>query len=151
MDAPHFHLIINHVPIVGTIISIFILLIGLLLRNRDLIKTALSIFILGAIITIPVFFSGEAAEEIVEDLPGISELYLEDHEEMGETAMMLLETLGFLAIVNIGFVIRKHKMDLTFSAITLVVAIMVSIYVGMTANSGGKIMHKELRETEMTY
>ena len=64
MDQTHVHLVLTHFPIVGTIIGIGIMAYGVLAKNDAIKKTALIIFILMALLTIPVFLTGEAAEEI---------------------------------------------------------------------------------------
>ena len=62
MDATHLHLILTHFPIVGTIIGIGILAYGQFAKNDAIKKVALVTFILMAILTIPVFLTGEEAE-----------------------------------------------------------------------------------------
>ena len=68
MDATHLHLMLTHFPIVGTIIGIGVLAYGQFINNNSIKKLALAIFIVMSILTIPVFLTGEGAEETVEHL-----------------------------------------------------------------------------------
>ncbi len=87
MDATHFHLVSTHFPIVGTIIGIGILAYGNYSNNDSIQKVALITFIAMAILTIPVFLTGEEAEETVEHISGVSETIIEEHEELAEKAI----------------------------------------------------------------
>jgi hypothetical protein len=42
-------------------------------------------YILAALLTAAAYSSGEAAEHLIEDLPGVEEKYMELHEEAAET------------------------------------------------------------------
>lgn len=90
MDAAHLHLMLTHFPIVGTILGIGILIYGQFSKNDSVKKVALWLFILMAILAIPVFKSEEAAEEIVEHHAGVSEQIIEEHEEMAETTLWFI-------------------------------------------------------------
>lgn len=101
MDATHFHLAFTHFPIVGTIIGMFILAYGQFAKNDEFKKVAFATFILMSLLTIPVFLTGEEAEETVEHLTGISEQLIENHEELAEKAIWLMGILGILSLVNL--------------------------------------------------
>ena len=90
MDATHIHLILTHFPIIGTIIGIGILTYGQFSKNDSIKKVALSTFIIMSLLTIPVFLTGEEAEESVEHLAGVSENIIEEHEELAEKAIWLM-------------------------------------------------------------
>ena len=81
MNATHFHLILNHIPVLGTAFGLGLLIFGLLRTSDEIKKAALGIFVIVAIATIPVYFTGEPAEEGVESLPGVSKAFMERHEE----------------------------------------------------------------------
>ncbi|MBK6504255.1 MAG: hypothetical protein IPG02_00910 [Ignavibacteria bacterium] len=68
MNPAHLHLVINHVPVIGTMITLFILAIGIIKKSDDVKKVAMLVLILTSVITIPVYLSGGNAEEMVEAL-----------------------------------------------------------------------------------
>ncbi|MEO0332049.1 MAG: hypothetical protein AAF223_10235, partial [Bacteroidota bacterium] len=67
MNDAQIHLALNHFPIIGTLFGTVLLGIGVFGKNKSLLNTGLIILILMTLITIPVYLSGEGAEEIVEE------------------------------------------------------------------------------------
>ena len=145
MDATHLHLILTHFPIVGTIIGIGILTYGLFAKNDDIKKVALVTFILMAILTIPVFLTGEEAEETVEHITGVSEQLIENHEELAGKAIWLMGLLGVLSVINLFAIIKNLSFANKMSLITLVVSLGTFGVFAKVGNEGGKIRHSEIR------
>ena len=67
MNQAHFHLMVNHLPIIFPIVGTIVLFGGFMLRSEIIKRVAYTIFIFGAIATFPAFLSGEGAEEVVEN------------------------------------------------------------------------------------
>jgi hypothetical protein len=55
MNGAHWHLVLNHLPIILPIVGLIVLLSGLFLNSAILKRTALPIFIGAALATIAVF------------------------------------------------------------------------------------------------
>jgi hypothetical protein len=51
MNAAHFHLIFNHLPIISPILGILVLSLGYILGSAIIKRTALFIFILGSLLS----------------------------------------------------------------------------------------------------
>ena len=145
MDATHLHLILTHFPIVGTIIGIGILAYGQFFKNNGIIKVALVTFILMSILTIPVFITGNEAEETVEHIAGVSEKLIENHEELAEKAIWLMGLLGILSIINFFVIFKKLSFAKTVSLITLIISLGTFGLFAKVGNEGGKIRHSEIR------
>jgi uncharacterized membrane protein len=145
MDAAHLHLLLTHFPIVGTIIGIGILAYGQLSKNDEIKKVALGTFILMAILTIPVFLTGEGAEETVEHMAGVSEQLIENHEELAEIAIWLMGFLGILSLVNLFAIIKKFPFAKSISLITLIVSLGTFGLFAKVGSTGGEIRHTEVR------
>lgn len=149
MNAPHLHLILNHFPVVG---SLFVLALGLwAFRKRDpewvgfylAIKAALGFFALAA------FFSGTAAEEALEELPGVSKDLIEGHETAAYAALALL-VLGAAGALAARWWGRKRggvcRGVLALLLLILAASAGASVW---TANRGGRIRHPELLSAPM--
>lgn len=149
MDATHLHLILTHVPIVGTLFGTAILAYGLYANNTDLKKTAVVTFILMALLTIPVFLTGSAAEETVETIPGVTENLIENHEEWAEKALWGIGFLGVLAIITGYAILKTRAFAKTMSVITLIVSLGTFGLFAKVGNEGGKIRHSEIRTTNL--
>ena len=145
MDATHLHLVLTHFPIVGTIIGIGILAYGQFSKNIDIQKVALATFILMALLTIPVFLTGEEAGETVENIAGVSEQLIENHEELAEKAIWLMGLLGLFSIINLYAIFKKLSFAKTITLITIVISLFTFGVFAQVGNLGGQIRHSEIR------
>lgn len=145
MDATHLHLMLTHFPIVGTVIAIAILAYGLFSSNDQIKKVALFTFIAMAILTIPVFLTGEDAEETVEHIAGVSEQIIEQHEELAEKAIWLMGLLAAFSVASLFAIIKKLSSAKVLSIITLVISLVTFAVFAKVGNLGGQIRHSEIR------
>jgi hypothetical protein len=144
-NPAHWHLMLNHVPVLGPYFLALILAIGLVRRSRELARVGLALTLLFPVATYVVTQTGEKAEHYVEDLPWFDKDRVHDHEERGEAALIASGVAGTLALVAL-WVSRKGA-ELK-PAMTLVVLLAVLVAAGMmalTALDGGVIRHEELR------
>ncbi len=145
MDAVHIHLVLVHFPIVGILFGLIILAIGLYKKNEVLQKTSLVILVLMALVTIPVFLSGEGAEETVEHLAGVSETIIENHEELAEVAIWFMEALGLLSLLGLVAIKKNLSIKNTVLISTLLFSIVTFGIFAQLGNLGGQIRHSEIR------
>ena len=146
MNGAHIHLAVNHLPIVGVIIGLLVLLAGMILRKQQVNLTALGIFIFSAITAMISNFTGEEAEEVVEELAGVTHDVIHTHEEYAETFLIITILLGVVSIVTLYLAKKKHKFT-KFGCITALIISLAAIYTGkLTGTSGGEIIHTEIRE-----
>ncbi|HEX8280690.1 MAG TPA: hypothetical protein VF551_04895, partial [Chthoniobacterales bacterium] len=80
MNPAHLHVILNHIPVVGVPIGFGLLFYGLLRKSAEVKRASLLVFIAMALIAIPTFLAGKAAEDVVEHLPDVREELIENHE-----------------------------------------------------------------------
>src|SRR5512145_2100282 len=98
MNWAHLHLILNHVPVLGTLFGLLLLAWGILRRNDSLQRAALLTFTLVALVAIPAYLTGKPAEEAVEHLIGTAESAIEPHEDAALVSFLAMEVLGALAL-----------------------------------------------------
>ncbi len=146
VNVAHLHLVLNHFPIIGVILVLPWLAFALLLKNISILRASLITLVAISLITIPVYLSGEGAEDIVEKLPGVSETYIESHEEMAVFALSLTLATGFIAFITLVLSIKGSEKNRTFGFITLVLSLITAGVLVLTANYGGKIRHTEIRD-----
>lgn len=145
MNDVHFHLVVTHLPIVGVLIGFLVLLSGYIIKNPQVKNTALGIFVFSALTSIPAFYTGEGAEEIVENLPGVSETLIHKHEETAELFFTMMLILGGVSLATLFLEYKKSKMvKYGFIAVMIlsITSIVIAKYVG---TSGGEITHIEIR------
>lgn len=145
MNDAHLHMVVNHFPIIGTILGFGILVVGIFLKSNSVKNTAYCLFIVGAIFAFASMATGEGAEEMVEDMPSVGKHIIHEHEEMAEKLALVLYLLGVVSIGGLYLNLKNHaKANLvSFLAITIgVVGIFLAQQVG---TSGGEIRHTEIR------
>ncbi|MEQ8358889.1 MAG: hypothetical protein RH860_05325 [Cytophagales bacterium] len=146
MNATLIHLALNHLPILGTLTGIIILAFALWKTNSSLINAALIILIISGISAIPVSKSGEEAEHVVEEYPGVSHDQIHEHEELAESAMPVSLVMGVLAAVALYFQVKSHPRARIASISVLVLAICNFALMANVAHEGGKIRRPDLRQ-----
>lgn len=146
MNGAHFHLLINHFPMIGLVFSILLFVLGLLRSNDGLIRSGLIITFMSGVLTLPTYLSGEPAEETIEHSPGFSEALVEKHEEAAEFAIWIMGMTAIAAGVGLAYSFKRNRIPrpLLFSIALLLLFSLVTI--GRTNNLGGKISHPEIRD-----
>jgi len=139
MDFAYLHLLINHFPIVGTIIGVFMMAYALLYKAEQLQRAVLTLWVVLALLTPLVMNSGEAAEEKAETA-GFPEAIMEEHEEAAEVAFWLMVGTGLLSMATLVL----HRMGSKTPSLTLIAFLLsIATFVAMarTGYLGGKIRH----------
>ncbi|MGE3726169.1 MAG: hypothetical protein AB7I41_11505 [Candidatus Sericytochromatia bacterium] len=145
MDSVQIHLLLNHAPIMGSLLATALLAWGLLRKNEEVVRVSLYILVGSALAALPVYFSGEGAEEAVEHLPGVVENLIEDHEHLAKVAIMIMEGLGLAALGGIFFSFRKVTLPLWYAGLLLTLGLINGGVMAQTAHLGGLIRHSEIR------
>lgn len=144
MNTAHWHLILNHFPIIGTLGGIVVLFYGLIRKSNDTKVLGALLILAMAIISVIVMETGEAAEEVVEKIPGISEAAMEAHEDAAKIANGILIASGVLALISLVFhFFKKNAVTLAISA-TLLLSSVAFGFMAYTGYLGGKIRHIEI-------
>ncbi|MGD1890056.1 MAG: hypothetical protein ACFB15_05580 [Cyclobacteriaceae bacterium] len=146
MNDAQIHLALNHFPILGTLFGTVILGFGVFKKNKSLLDTGLIILFLMTLITIPVYISGEGAEEIVEEL-GVEHEIIHEHQEIAESAVWFMDGLGLLALISFFF--TRQTLNGPGRLLTIVTFVLGLIVIGLmfrVGGSGGEIRHTEIRE-----
>ncbi len=146
MNWAHVHLLINHFPVIGVLGVLLVFAYGLVRKSDEVKLLGLGLFVLIALITIPVFLTGDAAEKVVKDLPGVTEAFIGAHEEMALLALALIELLGVVALGGLFLFRKSGSLPQWYRTLVLVIALAAAGVVGLTANLGGQIRHTEIRE-----
>jgi uncharacterized membrane protein len=146
MDLTHIHLLLNHAPVAALAFGLLVLAIGLFRHSQPLRLWAMALFVMGSVLVLPVYFTGEHAEEAVEKLPGVSESIIEMHEESATSSLVGLVSLG---VVSAGALLLYASRKITpsvLSSAVLALAIAASALTVRTAYLGGQIRHTEIRD-----
>lgn len=146
MNVAHWHLILNHIPIIGMSFVLAFGLYALFRKKKELQGLTFIGFIFIALMTWPTYFTGEEAEDMIEDLPTASEHHLEHHEEIAEWALISNQITGFIALIGLIQLIRKKENQNLFLVLSLLAGTIALGVMIQTANIGGQIQHQEIRK-----
>lgn len=144
MSTVHLHLLLNHVPVIGTIIGLCLLAYAALRKDEGLARASLGMFAILALVAIATFLTGEPAEEAVEGMAGVSESIIERHEEAALLSTIALGVLGALSLGALLWFRRRHLPRLAAVAF-LAAGLIPGGAMAWTANLGGQIRHTEIR------
>lgn len=148
MDWVHVHLLLNHVPVVGTVIAVLVLVAGIVRRDRDVVRVSLWLLVLMALAAVVVYLTGEPTEEAVEGLAGFSEATIERHEEVALVATIIAAMAGLAGLGGMLAFRGSGPFPIRTVSIVLFVALASSVVMAYTANLGGQIRHSEIRGGE---
>jgi hypothetical protein len=146
MNEAHLHLLTNHFPIVGTIFSTLLLGYALIFKNITIKNTALTIFVITGLLSIPAYTSGEGAEEILKSIGQDNHHFINEHQELAETGMLLCVSI---ALLSLGLLLMRKNPKRYFRILTFIVllgGIINSSLMLVVGNTGGEIRHTEIRE-----
>jgi hypothetical protein len=153
MSTTHVHLLLNHFPTVGFVMTIGLFLAGIVARSDQLKRASLVAFAGIGLIAIPTYVTGNAAAEMLcvgkaaepcAD-PLMSRPLIERHEGAAVLALLLImATAGFawLGLWQHGQAHRIASWNIVVIAVLSFVAMGV---IARAANIGGEIRHPEVR------
>jgi uncharacterized protein YacL len=144
-NAAHLHLLINHLSPVGVLIGVCLLIAGMIARSRALRAGALGVFIVSGLLVIPTNLSGEEAEHVAEGLPGVTEEWIEHHEEMAELALIPSIVLALVSLVTLVVERKSNRIAKPMLAVVLVIALVDLGILSLAAHRGGMVRHTEIR------
>lgn len=145
MNDAHLHMVVNHFPIIGTILGLGILITGMILKNNSVKNTAYFLFIVAAIFAAFSMGTGEGAEEMVEDMPTVGKQIIHEHEEMAEKLAIVLYFLGVISLVGLLANLKKWTKANLVSYLACTIAVVGVFLAQQTGTTGGEVRHTEIR------
>ncbi len=146
MNLAHLHLLLNHFPIIGTIVALGLFIVSFLGKNDDLKRSSLIIFAAIALLTLPAFFSGIGAQRAVRKDPLVSTAVIDRHEGAAMLALFFMLITGALALIEL-WKRRRIVTEKPWSGTLLAILLFSLITAGLMARvgtTGGDIRHPEI-------
>ena len=144
MSGAHLHLLLNHIPTVGFGVAVALFMGGLLKKSADLTQASFVAFFITALLAIPAYVSGNAAEFILRDQPGISASVLTVHQNAAMLGFIFMQLTGL-----VGWVALWRFQRWTIPALLALCAATFAL-MARAANIGGGIRHPEILAGEAT-
>jgi len=145
MNAAYFHLIVNHFPIIGSIIGTLLLMAGMIFKNEGVKISGLGVLIFATIMALIANLTGDSAKEAVEGLNDVARSLINKHEDIASVALFLIIPSGLLAALSLYSIYKKERSVRFLLLITLVLSMISCAAMAYTGLTGGQIRHTEFR------
>lgn len=142
MNFAHLHLLLNHLPVIGVAFALLVLAWGIYRKSEELIRTSMLLFVLVALITIPIFLTGDPARDFLLGL-GVPRAAVRPHDNAAGVTLTIMEVLGGIALLGLIFFRNRERTPQWFLRVTLALALVAAASALWTANLGGQIRHPE--------
>lgn len=146
MNQAHIHLIVNHVPIVGSLFAAVLLGAGLWQKNASLTRAGLVAVLAAGLLCLPAQLTGEGAAAIVQDMPRVSRALIQNHEAAAELGFWALEGAAALALFGLLMLKNASPRARLLAGLALGVTLLSFGLLARAGNLGGQISHPEIRE-----
>jgi uncharacterized membrane protein len=146
LNSAHLHLLITHLPVLGDLFGLLMLLIALAKGDRDLKRISLFVFMISAMAAVPTYLTGRTASTFLMKLmPGMSMDAGDQHAEVAVIALAVGCVLGIVALAGLLVYRQANRTPTWFTGLVLVLALLTTAVMTWTANLGGKIRHVEIQ------
>ena len=145
INVAHLHLLMNHVPTIGSVVALGLLLLAFVRRDEPLKLVGLEVLFALAVLTLPAYMTGVAAFQKIRDVPGVSDHAIRVHQDAALAGFTVTEFAGFIAWVAL-WQARRHGR--TARGLVPAVALLTMVALALVANAatlGGEIRHPEIR------
>ncbi len=146
MNAAHFHLMFNHLSIVGLGFAILFNLVAILRKSEELIKLSCWFYVLIGLLSVLAVFTGDGAGEIVKTYPGISNDAIEYHETWGYIFFYGLVAVGVGSLAALWFSRKNAILLKKINFAALIIAVLFLFFAYQAGTSGGRIRHPEIEQ-----
>ncbi len=145
MNLIHVHLLLNHFPTIGLIVGLGLFVGAISARSDPLKRASLGILFLMALLSIPTFATGTAAELAMAGNAEVSQSMMDAHESAAFVALGFMELTGGLAWVGLWQYRRLSRFPQPTIAAILVLGLVTFGLMTRASNLGGEIRHPEIR------
>ena len=143
VNVAHLHLLLNHVPTVGAVVGLGLLLLAFVRRDEPLKRAGLEVLFVIAVLTLPVYMSGVGAQQKLGDQPELSNA-IRVHQDAALAGFTVTEFAGFVAWIALWQSRRRGRAAGLVPAATLL-SVVALLLMARAANLGGDIRHPEIR------
>jgi hypothetical protein len=148
MNLAHLHLLLNHFPTIGTIAGFGLLSVAFITGRMDTARASLIIFVIIALLTIPVYVTGGAAQVVLAGMSDPPELSIRSHRDAALLAFVFMQLTGLVAWLGLWQSSRESRPRTSNLAAVLLLTIVTLVLMARAANIGGEIRHPEIASTE---
>ena len=145
MNYSHVHIVLNHFPTIGSFFGLALLFYALWKKDEELKLASFVVFMVMALLAIPTFITGAAANEAIASRPELDQAMVDAHRSAAIVASSFLWLTGTFAWLAL-WQYRRYK-ELSGWNVWVVAGLSI-ITLGLmmeTGTHGGEISHPEIR------
>jgi uncharacterized membrane protein len=141
----HWHILISVFPSFGLVCVLGVYIAGLVKGDIGTRRTCLVLFVLLALLSVPIYLSGTGSMAELRGNPRFSRDMLTTHYDWGTASLVALVTTGFAALVALALTGRKGR--IAADALPVVLGLAVVTLLLLVVADGWEINHHELQAT----
>jgi uncharacterized membrane protein len=138
MNLAHLHLLLNHVPTIGFGFGIGLLVASLVRDSADLRRASYVVFFGVALVAIPTYLSGNAADFALRTEQELPRNVVTAHQNAAMLALIPMEVVGLVSWLALWQSRRWYQ------PAVLALSIVTFVLMARAANIGGQIRHPEI-------
>jgi hypothetical protein len=142
MTLAHLHLLLNHVPTVGTVIATALLIMGLIRRNEGMRRLSLELFCVIGLVTVIAYVSGLGTQPSLEEM-GVDVTLIQRHHDAAFQGSAFMLLTGFFAWLGLWRSRRGVPSQAHVPVVLLLSAVTIAL-MARAASLGGEIRHPEI-------
>jgi hypothetical protein len=146
MNVAHVHIVLNHVPSLGSIAGLLLLAFGIYKKDEVVKQGACFVLVLIAMAVLPTYISGAEAQRIVAKNPFYSPGIVQLHQNAAMITLLSMTAAGMFAWFGLWEYRRHAKVGSRTTMFTLITTMAAAASILVTANIGGSINHSEIRD-----
>ena len=144
VNLVHLHLLLNHVPTVGTIVALGLLVLAFLKKSEELKRASFALFFAIALMSLPTYMTGYSAQKAIKDRPGVSATLIDEHQSAALLALIFMEATGVVAWLGMWQARRPAGTGAWNAPAVLLLSVVTVALMASAAKIGGEISHPEI-------
>jgi uncharacterized membrane protein len=146
INSAYLHLVVTHVPVVGTFFGLCLFFYALCKRSEELKRAGLLALFFAALLALPAYLSGQPAVDLLKRMmPGMTMDTCDQHMEVGILALVGSMVLGVASLAGLLLFRKGKPLPAYFAAVVLILGLISFGVMAWTANLGARIRHNEIR------
>lgn len=146
MNLAHVHIVLNHIPSLGSLAALLLLVAAIYKKSDELRQLAYQVLVLISVATLPTYISGAAGRSLILDRADVSKGMIELHQNAAMLTLLAMTLTGALAWFALWEYRRFTRPGAVTSTGTLLATVLTAGLILYTGSLGGKISHPEIRE-----
>jgi hypothetical protein len=146
MNLAHVHIVLNHIPSLGSALGLFMLAWAIYTKDDRLKKLGFGVLVVVGLATIPTYLSGNGARQLIAKTPGLPVGIIEVHQNAAMLTLVAMTIAGMFAWFGLWEIRRFSRAGSLTTAGSLLTAAVAAGLILYTGSLGGKISHPEIRE-----